>query len=887
MTEFFGKTPSSRKVAYKHSGGMSLKELDLSRRTYNALIRGGLQSIDELIQLPRERLERIRNIGPTSLEEIDSQLALYHARTKSAVPGVQGEPQSPANNKPHLSVHSRYNTSATDTLHQYSSDEWRETFRPLATNKTPISTLILPEGLKQRLEEAGLKTMADLAQATIRQLLSLPQTGGKSVSRLRTALIAYMLEADTPFDVSPEDEAIVEAVTPRQHALETLTSPDVAVQLAEAPLDLIPVERLTLNPTQTNELYQATVYTVGQLVDFSGYLAPGDPVLTALRAYLATAKPDQLVQDTLSAEVLQRHWSRKAADVTFWLLSLKERERSILEKRYGLYGPVLTLEEIGQQINLSRERVRQLEKGALRRLKWKHSANVNAMADALTDYIQECGGVLALAEAADWHREQYPPVSGVDPTGAIGLLAALTNRLRYLRGPKVFLDSNLPTELLANTQKTLTDLLQARMSPTAVDVLLDDFQVTPVYQSARSLWSDALGFDLDVFAKACLRTNNDLVEQEPGIYGRRQWENRITDNIVVALREIGEPAHFTTITDAVNRQLSPDRQSSAHNVHSTMLRYEDVFTRVGHGTYALVEWGLRREGTVAETAARILRDAGQPLHIETITDEALKSWQVNRSTVYAALQYDGYYREDSDHSDLCLLLGDGVFTLSEWEAARATEPRPVLAYCPPVLPDPPDFKNALFESVIVANKHLATAPEASKFLDGMFAWARYDGQPRRWLQQGVLNSYYLLGLIPYTYIFGGDDPRLSSTLMDGSISQIRERCLVSLTQTLLHMPMFWWLLSHRLPMRQKELAAELVEARGDGLDDTEARLTMLAGLGVVIRGEDYYFRLTPLGKAIANDLGFQPLSGFVAEPAAVATSGRGGWDDLLDFGVLE
>jgi hypothetical protein len=318
-----------------------------------------------------------------------------------------------------------------------------------------------------------------------------------------------------------------------------------------------------------------------------------------------------------------------------------------------------------------------------------------------------------------------------------------------------------------------------------------------------------------------------------------------------------------------------------------MMRYEKIFTRVGNGTYALVEWGLKREDAIAQTAARILRDAGQPLHIETITDETLKSWQVNRSTVYMALHDDGYYREDSAHADLCLLLGDGVFSLSEWEAARAVEPKPVLHYCPPILPDPPDFENALFESVIVANELLANTQEASTFLAGMFAWAGYDGEPKRWLQQGVLNSYYLLGLSPYTYIFGGEDPPLSSTLMDGSISEIREGCLVTLTQRLIHMPAFWWLLRHRLPMRQKELAAEFVKARGDGLDDAEARLTMLAGLGVVIRGEDYYFRLTPLGKEIAKAWGSQPPSGFIAEPTPVEDSGRGGWDDLSDFGLLE
>jgi len=53
------------------------------------------------------------------------------------------------------------------------------------------------------------------------------------------------------------------------------------------------------------------------------------------------------------------------------LSKLNPRERKILEMRYGLQTEErLTLEEIGKKLNLSRERVRQIEKRALYQLKW-------------------------------------------------------------------------------------------------------------------------------------------------------------------------------------------------------------------------------------------------------------------------------------------------------------------------------------------------------------------------------------------------------------------------------------------------------------------------------------------------------------------------------------
>ena len=47
---------------------------------------------------------------------------------------------------------------------------------------------------------------------------------------------------------------------------------------------------------------------------------------------------------------------------------LPERERMIVENRLGLHGNQRTLEDLGQELGLTRERVRQLESRALRRL---------------------------------------------------------------------------------------------------------------------------------------------------------------------------------------------------------------------------------------------------------------------------------------------------------------------------------------------------------------------------------------------------------------------------------------------------------------------------------------------------------------------------------------
>src|SRR5262249_61949280 len=61
-------------------------------------------------------------------------------------------------------------------------------------------------------------------------------------------------------------------------------------------------------------------------------------------------------------ESLRRQGVRRALE------ALPERERRILELRFGFEGEPWTLEAIGNELDLTRERVRQLEGQALSRL---------------------------------------------------------------------------------------------------------------------------------------------------------------------------------------------------------------------------------------------------------------------------------------------------------------------------------------------------------------------------------------------------------------------------------------------------------------------------------------------------------------------------------------
>jgi RNA polymerase nonessential primary-like sigma factor len=73
--------------------------------------------------------------------------------------------------------------------------------------------------------------------------------------------------------------------------------------------------------------------------------------------------------------------------ISRWLDELSEKQREVLSRRFGLRGhEMMTLEDVGREIGLTRERVRQIQVEALRRLRDKMEAqglNANAIFGAV------------------------------------------------------------------------------------------------------------------------------------------------------------------------------------------------------------------------------------------------------------------------------------------------------------------------------------------------------------------------------------------------------------------------------------------------------------------------------------------------------------------------
>lgn len=90
---------------------------------------------------------------------------------------------------------------------------------------------------------------------------------------------------------------------------------------------------------------------------------------------------DMLLEDVMADDDMETGFDRILSAENMKLIEqhlsvLNSRERDIIEKRFGLNGhEPMTLHEIGLEQNVSRERIRQIEAGAMRRMSRDAKAN--------------------------------------------------------------------------------------------------------------------------------------------------------------------------------------------------------------------------------------------------------------------------------------------------------------------------------------------------------------------------------------------------------------------------------------------------------------------------------------------------------------------------------
>jgi len=235
--------------------------------------------------------------------------------------------------------------------------------------------------LAQRIRKGDRKALERLTRANLRFVVSVAkqyQNQGLSLSDLINEGNVGLIKAAEKFDETRGFKFISYAVWwIRQSILQAIAEQSRIVRL---PLNQVgsvnKINRMLSKFEQENER-RPSVEEISQEINLPEEKV--DEAMSANTRHVSVDAPfadgdegsllDVLVNDSSPMADRQLVIESLQAEIKQALKMLNERERNVVEAFFGINGPELTLEEIGEKYGLTRERVRQIKEKAIRRLR--------------------------------------------------------------------------------------------------------------------------------------------------------------------------------------------------------------------------------------------------------------------------------------------------------------------------------------------------------------------------------------------------------------------------------------------------------------------------------------------------------------------------------------
>ena len=306
----------------------------------------------------------------------------------------------------------------------------------------------------------------------------------------------------------------------------------------------------------------------------------------------------------------------------------REREREIISRRFGLFDRKETLEQIGELLGITRERVRQLEKAVLTRLKLAAKDNklpkITEIQNNLKHVISERGDIIRISEltkalTGDSNRVEQAQISFLSELCPDLVVIEESDDYYHAVGINSIHDEKQVKELVESIVKTIAKIGEQ----SSIDKVVKDMSSNLGAQHARALAS---------ISKKLATLNNQ--------WGLVKWPTvnpkNIRDKIYVILKEENKHMHFNEIAAAIKKSTFKRKNVTTQAIHNELIK-DKRFVLIGRGIYALKEWGYE-QGTVADIIAHVLKEANKPLHRDEIIKQVLKSRFVKETTILLNLQ---------------------------------------------------------------------------------------------------------------------------------------------------------------------------------------------------------------------------------------------------------
>ena len=308
----------------------------------------------------------------------------------------------------------------------------------------------------------------------------------------------------------------------------------------------------------------------------------------------------------------------------------QDREREIITRRFGLTDRRETLEQIGELLGITRERVRQLEKAILIRLK----------------IAAEDDKVPAI------HDIERMIVRDLSENGRVARISDITDRLTgtstdngsLSRAHVAFIAELAPKLVVVSENDNyhhavgISEYGDEKAIKTRVDDIVKTIKKHGEPLSIEQL-HEQLSYENPTQVRA-LASISKLLAHLKDNWGLAKWPTvnpkNIRDKIYVILADNNKPMHFSDIAKSIKASGFKRKDVTTQAIHNELIK-DKRFVLVGRGIYALKEWGYEK-GTVADIISEILRKEGGALHRDEIVKRVLQSRYVKEKTILLNLQ---------------------------------------------------------------------------------------------------------------------------------------------------------------------------------------------------------------------------------------------------------
>lgn len=323
------------------------------------------------------------------------------------------------------------------------------------------------------------------------------------------------------------------------------------------------------------------------------------------------------------------------------LLVLPSRTRDIVVSRFGLGkdSNKRTLESIGQQYGITRERVRQIENFALNSIKKSSAHEVEKESfDELKNTILSLGGVLA---EEDLLNELSKDLS---TQNHVHFMLVLGDDFERMKEDQNFNHRWCVDHEISNK---VHQVLQELYSDLSTDDLIMEQEIIDRFVERLSGVSDKYKKDVSVL-KRWLNISKVIGKNQLGEWGLSLSPNirarGVRDYAYLVIRRHGSPLHFTEVAKSITELF--DRDAHVATCHNELIKDKARFVLVGRGLYGLTEWGYSN-GVVRDVIIKLLKEHG-PLSREDLIDKVLKERHVKANTVIVNLQNKKYFNRKKD-----------------------------------------------------------------------------------------------------------------------------------------------------------------------------------------------------------------------------------------------